>query len=173
MTINKTFRYDTFNPNTNDFESEYESFTKTVDMATEKKYNLIHNIRWGCICMLLPFLIAAFVFGGISEAVECFWWAILACVGCMMAFTACIFTALALEEKEDEIEEQFRDTAFEEEKAECKKYNEEQKAIAEKWRAKHPFEEKIRMSQVRGSSVDIAEMVRYYAEYINNGKEKK
>lgn len=162
MTLSRCFTYKTFNPNTNDFENEYKSFRKEVDKETEKRLRLVHNLRWVCICMLLPLLIGGFVFGGISEEIENFWWAILACVGCMLAFAACIFDALALEEKEDDIEQEFRDTAFNEENAECEAYNAEQEVIAEEWRKAHPFEEKIRMAKARGSSVDIAEMVKEY-----------
>lgn len=162
MTLSRAFTYKTFNPNTNDFDNDYKSYHKEVDKATEKRISIIHNVRLACLCMLLPFLIAVFVFGGVSEAVENFWWAILACVGCMLAFAACIFGALALEEKEDDIKQEFRDTTFEQEVDECDEYNKEQQIIADQWRKEHPFEEKIRMAKTRGSSVDIAEMVREY-----------
>lgn len=162
MTLSRCFTYKTFNPNTNDFDNEYKSFRKEVDKATEKRLRLAYIFRVVCLSMILPFIIATFVFGGISEGGENFWWAILACVGCMMAFAACIFGALAFEEKEDDIEQEFRDTAFDEEDAECDKYNAEQEAVAEEWRKAHPFEEKIRMAKTRGSSVDIAEMVKEY-----------
>ena len=162
MTLFRTFTYKTFNPNTNDFDNDYKTCYKDVDKATIKRLRLIHNIRWACIYMILPFIIATFVFGGVSEAVENFWWAILACVGCMLAFAACIFGALVLEEKEDDIKQEFRDTAFDQEDIECGVYNDEQKVIANQWRQAHPFEEKIRMAQTRGNSVDIAEMVKEY-----------
>ena len=43
-------------------------------------------------------------------------------------------------------------------------YNEEQHRIAEAWRAEHPFEEKIRACiKDPNSSVDIADLARYYA----------
>ena len=50
-------------------------------------------------------------------------------------------------------------------------YNEEQKQIAEAWRAEHPLEEKIRACiKDPMSSVDIANLARYYAEeYIKEG----
>lgn len=162
MTLSRTFTYKTFNPNTNDFENEYKSFRKEVDKATEKRLHLVYIFRVVCLSMILPFIIATFVFGGISEGGENFWWAILACVGCMMAFATCIFGALAFEEKESDIEQEFRDTAFDEEDDECEAYNAGQEAIADQWRKDHPFEEKIRMAQTRGSSVDVAEMVKEY-----------
>jgi hypothetical protein len=46
-----------------------------------------------------------------------------------------------------------------------KVYNEDQKRIAEAWRAEHPLEEKIRACiKDPMSSVDIANLARYYAE---------
>lgn len=162
MTLSRTFTYKTFNRNTNDFDNDHKTYYKEVDKATEKRLRLVYHIRLVCLCMILPFIIATFVFGGISEAGENFWWAILACVGCMMAFAACIFGALALEEKEDDIEQEFRGTSFDEEDAECEVYNAGQEQIADQWRKDHPFEEKIRMAQTRGSSVDVAEMVKEY-----------
>jgi hypothetical protein len=48
---------------------------------------------------------------------------------------------------------------------ELRAYNEEQKKIAEAWRAEHPLEEKIRAClRDPMSSVDIANLARYYAE---------
>lgn len=162
MTLSRAFTYKTFNPNTNDFDNDYKSYHKEVDKATEKRLSIISNVRYACICMILPFIIAALVFGGVSEAVEHFWWAILACVGCMLAFVACIFGALALEEQEEDIKSQFREISFEAEYDECVAYNLHQEQIALEWRGAHPFEEKIRMAQTRGSSVDVAEMVKEY-----------
>ena len=52
--------------------------------------------------------------------------------------------------------------------AEVNLYNKEQCRIAEEWRAQHPLEEKIRMVlKDPTSSVDIANLARYYAlEYL-------
>jgi len=50
-------------------------------------------------------------------------------------------------------------------------YNDKQKKIAETWRAEHPLEEKIRAClRDPMSSVDIANLARYYAEeYVKEG----
>ena len=55
-----------------------------------------------------------------------------------------------------------------------KQYNKEQQEIADKWRAEHPLEEKIRAC-LRDplSSVDIANLARYYAEEYIKDKETK
>jgi hypothetical protein len=48
---------------------------------------------------------------------------------------------------------------------ELERYNKEQNEIADKWRAEHPLEEKIRAClKDPMSSVDIANLARYYAE---------
>ena len=48
---------------------------------------------------------------------------------------------------------------------EIKRYNKEQNEIAAKWRAEHPLEEKIRACLLDPkSSVDVANLARYYAE---------
>lgn len=55
-----------------------------------------------------------------------------------------------------------------------KAYNEEQKKIAEAWRATHPLEEKIRVCLKDPlSSVDIANLARYYAEVYIKEKENE
>ena len=52
-----------------------------------------------------------------------------------------------------------------------KEYNEEQKRIAEAWRAEHPLEEKIRACLLDPiSSVDVANLARYYAEVYLKGQ---
>lgn len=49
--------------------------------------------------------------------------------------------------------------------AEIKAYNDEQEKIAEAWRAEHPFEEMIRTClRDPKSSVDVANLARYYAD---------
>lgn len=55
-----------------------------------------------------------------------------------------------------------------------KEYNEEQEKIAEAWRAEHPLEEKIRACiKDPLSSVDIANLARYYAEVYIKEKENE
>lgn len=53
-------------------------------------------------------------------------------------------------------------------------YNEEQERIAEAWRAEHPLEEMIRVClKDPNSSVDIANLARYYAEVYIKEKENE
>ena len=69
----------------------------------------------------------------------------------------------------DDIRRKWHDEHDEELWAEASKpikdYNEEQEKIAEAWRAEHPLEEKIRACiKDPMSSVDIANLARYYAD---------
>lgn len=57
---------------------------------------------------------------------------------------------------------------------EIKRYNAEQHEIALKWRIEHPLEEKIRACLLDPkSSVDVANLARYYAEEYIKDKETK
>ena len=74
----------------------------------------------------------------------------------------------------DDIYRKWKDDHDEELWAEARKpiddYNEEQEKIAEAWRAEHPLEEKIRACiKDPLSSVDIANLARYYAEVYIQG----
>ena len=81
---------------------------------------------------------------------------------------------------EQEYSEELRDYRQEHEEElwaeatkDLKAYNEEHKKIAEACRAEHPLEEKIRACiKYPMSSVDIANLARYYAEvYLEATKE--
>ena len=56
---------------------------------------------------------------------------------------------------------------------EVQAWNDEQERIAEEWRAAHPLEEKIRACiKDPMSSVEVANLARYYAEEYLKGQNK-
>ena len=166
MTISRCFTYKTFNPSINDFDKEVKYFRKEVDKKTEKKIKMWNIIQHICLWLLLPLFIGTMFCGAMADAISA--WFLIGFFCGLFLLCYCIFCAFDMENREDTIIEEFREENFEEEKAECEKYNAEQEQIALEWRQSHPFEEKIRMAKVRGSSVDIAEMIRHYEEYIKN-----
>lgn len=160
MKLYRDFTYKTFNPNTNDFDAENKTIWKEVDKDTARKYNRLRFIQHICGILLLPMFISTFAFAAL--AAEYNWLFIFGFVFGLGGLCGCIYYTADLDNKEDAICEDFQETNFDDEKQECETYNVKQVAIAEEWRAAHPFEEKIRMAKTRGSSVDIAEMVKEY-----------
>ena len=161
MTLSRTFTYKTFNPNTNDFDKSYKTCYKEVDKHIERKYKAYTFLFYLCASLVFPLLLFTISFACIADTYYFIWAGILSGVG-LIAIGTAIYLAVFTENKRDAIEDEFRDTAFDQEDIECGEYNEEQKVIANQWRKEHPFEEKIRMAKTRGSSVDIAEMVKEY-----------
>lgn len=160
MTLSRAFTYKTFNPNTNDFDNDYKSFRKEVDKKTVKAINLLRFLARACVLLCGLCIIGAIAFGAFSDTG--LWWCIPCAIGCCILLIGCIILGVKADAQADYLEEYFRDISFDDEVAECLRYNEEQEQIARAWRKEHPFEEKIRMAQTRGNSVDIAEMVKEY-----------
>lgn len=160
MKLSRCFTYKTFNPNTNDFDNDYKSFCKEVDKKTVKAINLLRFLARACIILCGLCIIGAISFGAVADTG--LWWCIPCAIGCCILLIGCIIFGVKADAQADYLEEYFRDISFDDEVAECLQYNDEQEQIAKVWRAAHPFEEKIRMAKTRGSSVDIAEMVKEY-----------
>lgn len=160
MTIGKTFTYKTFNPNTNSFDDEHKRFYKEADKGTVKRLKIFKAVQFLCMCLILPCLILTFACAAMIEEISL--WFLLGFIGGLCLVGSCIYYGIDMDNRENAIIDEFRDNNFDEEEAECETYNAEQKAIAILWRQAHPFEEKIRRAQTRGSSVDIAEMVKEY-----------
>lgn len=164
MELYHDFTYKTFNPNINDFDKEDKTIWKKADKDTERRYNRFKRIQLMCGILLLPMFIATFAFAAI--AAEYNWLFIFGFIFGLIGLCSCIYFTADMDDREDAICRKFREECFDDEKQECETYNAKQIVIAEKWRAAHPFEEKIRMAKTRGSSVDIAEMIKHYEEYI-------
>lgn len=162
MQISRTFIYKTFNPNTNDFDKNPKTVWKEADKETVKKLKIFNITRVICLWLLLPVLLGTLICGVFAGEISP--WFLFGFFGGLFLLGFCICYAADMDNKEDAIYENFRNTAFDQEDIECGAYNDEQKVIANQWRKEHPFEEKIRMAQTRGSSVDIAEMVKEYVK---------
>lgn len=166
MTLSRCFTYKTFHPAINDFDKEVKSFRKEVDKKTTRIINALRLLVRACIvlcglCIFGAIGFAACADGGIAWCIPC-------SIGCIVLLIVVICGGCHADAKADALEEEFCEENFVKEGQECEKYNAEQEQIALEWRQVHPFEEKIRMAKVRGSSVDIAEMIRHYEEYIKN-----
>lgn len=161
MKLSRCFTYKTFNPNTNDFDDDHKAFAKEVDKETEKAINRNEWLQHFCLYLWLPLLIATLTFACLADTYWD-WRFVVGAVACLVAIIWASINIVTCETKNDDLTDRFRELNFEEEYEQCVAYNLEQEQIALEWRAAHPFEEKIRMAKTRGSSVDIAEMVREY-----------
>ena len=165
MTISKTFTYKTFNPNTNDFDKEVKVVRKEVDAKTTRAFKRYDFFQHLYLLLWFPFLIASITLACLADNGGG-WQCIVGAVGFLLLLIYASYQILACETKGDVLEKHFRENNFEDEEQECETYNAEQEVIEAEWREAHPFEEKIRMAKERGSSVDIAEMIKHYEEYI-------
>jgi hypothetical protein len=147
---------------------ELELWDKTVRWSSIG----FHCIGWGCLIGLI-FMITFGILGSSSP-----WFYIGAAVGGILFVGGIVFANAVCWPKENEAHSVFQqyhkdheEELWAEATAEVRAYNEEQKKIAEAWRAEHPLEEKIRACiKDPMSSVDIANLARYYAEeYIKDG----
>ena len=183
-TIYQYFEKDTFEPEKNYFSTEKvkceRQRTEAEDLLFEQagKWSAtgFHCIGWGCLVGLI-FMIT------FSVLAACFssWFYAGTALGAILFVGGIIFANAICWPKEQQYSEELRKyrTDHEEElwavaTAEIRLYNEEQKKIAEAWRAEHPLEEKIRACiKDPMSSVDIANLARYYAEVYIKEKENE
>ena len=171
----------TFNPATNYFNVE-EVVIKRPSTAIEKDLNKkIENYSTaGFITILVVAvlaLICAIVFGALAEMVHVAF-GVAAFFGVLFFIIGGIIFARQyfwkLEHKYNEelstYHKEHDEELWAEYIAEIKAHNEEQDKIAETWRAEHPLEEKIRAClKDPHSSVDVANLARYYAEVYLKG----
>ena len=160
MKLGRTFTYKTFNPAINDFDSEYNRIYKEVDKKTARTINLFRALTKLCVVICFLSVISSVAFGACYDGGVP--WCLFVCFGCMAIFLLGIWGGVNADSKADWLEEYFEEINFDDEENECEAHNAEQEKIANEWRQAHPFEEKIRMAKTRGSSVDIAEMVKEY-----------
>lgn len=179
------FDKDTFEPGKNYFSIEKvkcsrprtEPETRLRELSYKWSHVGFHCIGWGCLIGLIFMLT-------FSSLAACFssWFYIGTAIGGILFVGGIIFANAVCWPKEQKYSEELMDYRREHEEelwAEATKdlraYNEEQKKIAEAWRAEHPLEEKIRAClKDPMSSVDIANLARYYAEeYIKEGSSRE
>ena len=175
VTMEMYFEKDTFIPEKNYFSTEKVKCSRprtepeTRLYAQSYKWSSIgfHCIGWGCLIgliFMITFSVLAASFNG--------WFYTGTAVGVILFVGGIIFANAICWPMEQQYAEELQEYRQEHEEElwaeatkELKAYNEEQKKIAEAWRADHPLEEKIRVCiKDPMSSVDIANLARYYAE---------
>jgi hypothetical protein len=181
-TVYQYFDKDTFEPEKNYFSTEKVKYSR---IETDEEVRLgdlsykwtcigWNSIGWGC---LIGF-ISAIAFGMTGGLTQQPLWYIGTVIGIALFVGGIIFANAVCWPREHKYAEQHREYRKEHEEElwmytteDLKAYNDEQKKIAEAWRAEHPLEEKIRACiKDPMSSVDIANLARYYAEeYIKDG----
>lgn len=173
-TVKHQLEKETFIPEKNYFKCEWVTVSRE---ETDEEINLYNTaVNWDSSGMVaiavggLLALICGIVFGVLSNQNSWFMVGVVFGFACLIGAiiftnTVCAPKALqakyALESWHKEHDEELWVNAY----APVHAYNEEQHRIAEAWRAEHPLEEKIRAC-IRDpmSSVDIANLARYYAE---------
>jgi hypothetical protein len=164
-TVKRTMYYPTFNEKRNEFDYKEVTHERT---ATEKERNIY--FKYYATCWLFVALIAVYAVGLIlALAYKIDLWDLL-----LIPITVAWAWLLKLEldycfSLEEKING-FNDWGFETEILKWEQQTEEQNEIAKKWRAEHEFAELIRQARLTQSSVDIAKVAVYYADYYIKGE---
>ena len=165
-TVTRTFDYQKFSCLTNKWYSELKEVSRPMTKQEQKIENRYCRCM-GLALISIPFaLIASIIYGSVIG--NSLWGLMIIpfAIGEVFFFSTFLNKAFKLE---DAIRH-FGDYGFDTEKLIWEGAIEEQKKICELWRAQHPFEEAIRKAQESKSSVDIAELARYYAEHYIKGE---
>ena len=173
-TIYQYFDKDTFVPEKNYFSTEKvkceRKETEVEEQLENKAYKWCnigyHCIGWGCLFGLI-FMLVFGILGNYNS-----WYYFGAGFGVFLFVGGFVFANVACWPNEQKYLEQRRKYSLDYESVlwavattGLRIYNEEQKKLAEAWRAEHPLEEKIRACLLDPkSSVDVANLARYYAE---------
>ena len=166
-TVKRTMYYPTFNEKTNTFDCK--GITHERPMTKEER-NI--QIKYYLSCWLFVAMIAMYVIGLIFflSITSVSWWDLI-----LIPITI-IWGYLMTQEiqycfhLEDKVAS-FNDYGFDIEILKCEQQNQEQDAIAEKWRAEHEFEELIRKAKLSANCTDIAQVAKYYAKHYIKGAE--
>lgn len=159
---------ETFNTEKNYFDITYVTVSRETSEEEDRLERISNRLdTWGIILGVLFAGIA--LFGGIVlgtlELWFAFWIVLLICVaGIIVSLVVLLNKSQEYAIKLDMYVNE-HDVWNTPEVQELEKYNKEQNEIAAKWRAEHPLEEKIRACLLDPkSSVDVANLARYYAE---------
>lgn len=174
-TIHHYFDKDTFIFEKNYFSTEKIKCSRDeneIEMQlVDKSYKWANIGFYSISCGCLSGFILMLLFGALGSLINS-WYFVGAFFGFVLFVGGIIFANTVCWPKENEYNEKYREYYMEHEDElwaeatkELRAYNEEQKKVAETWRAEHPLEEKIRAClKDPKSSVDIANLARYYAE---------
>jgi hypothetical protein len=173
-TIEWQQKKETFNTEKNYFDITYITVSRETS-EEEDRLELLLNRFNNLSCILGVIAPAATVLGGI----------ILASLELWVAFGIVLFTSIVgmivfsvvfsnkAQDYAIKLDKYIKDNDVWNtlEVQEIKRYNKEQNEFADKWRAEHPLEEKIRACLLDPkSSVDVANLARYYAEKYLTGQ---
>lgn len=176
-TISWQQKRETFNPEKNYFNIDYVEVSRETSEEEDRLSKLsMRYFNWGLtLCVIFT---CGALLGGIALGTLNLWIAFIIVVPLCIAgilFSSCYLMNKSTD-YENEVDRYLKehDVWTTPEVEAIKQYNKEQNEIAEKWRAAHPFEEKIRACLLDPkSSVDVANLARFYAlEYLkenNNG----
>ena len=168
---------ETFNPDKNYFDITYETVSReTFEEEDRLERNSSRCFSWGAGLTTFGIfvgLIGGAVFGGLE-----IWPAFIAVVAlCGASILVGTVGLMNKGQKYSEMLERYvkeHDVWGTPEVQEILNYNKEQNEIAAKWRAEHPLEEKIRACLLDPkSSVDVANLARYYAEVYLKEKDNE
>lgn len=159
---------ETFNPDKNYFDITYVDVVRETSGEEDRLEKLSGRFdAWGMIIGILGIVIC--LFGSSSLGAMHLWVAcgISLVVGISSIFIGfCVLLNKGLDyDRKLVMYQREHDVWNTPEVQEIKRYNKEQNDFAAEWRAEHPLEEKIRACiKDPYSSVDIANLARYYAE---------
>ena len=185
VTISQYFDKDTFVPEKNYFRTERVECTRIRTEIEDQLYTKAY--KWqsaGFYCISIGCLggfLIGLLFGIIAATTHQELWYIGTGFGIFLFFSGFIVPNAFCWPKETKYSEELRNYRYEHEeelwkeaRKELDAYNEEQKRIAEAWRAEHPLEELIRACiKDPISSVDVANLARYYADVYIKEKESE
>lgn len=161
-------RKETFNPEKNYFDITYVKVSRETSEEEDRLERLSNRLdSWGLLLGVLFSFIA--LFGGVAlgtlELWLAFWIIFPICIaGIIISLTVLLNKSQEYACKLDNYIKE-HDVWNTPEVEAIKQYNKAQQEIADNWRAEHPLEEQIRQCLLDPkSSVDIANLARYYAE---------
>lgn len=168
---------ETFNPEKNYFEIDHINVSRETSEEEDRlSRNAERCANCGAALGMLGVLFG--LFGGPVFGLFEIWWACITALVC--SITSIIIGFCILLNKSTAYNEALaryvkeHDVWNTPEVQEIERYNKEQNAFAAKWRAEHPLEEKIRACLLDPkSSVDVANLARYYAEVYIKEKENE
>jgi hypothetical protein len=172
--IEWSVRKETFNPDKNYFNIDHVDVSRETSAEEDRLAKLACRYTTSAGWLIGVGIIGALFGGSALGALELWIWCVSAlafCIGCIIAGCALLNEAQRYDMQRDQYIKE-HDVWRTPEVIAVEEYNKEQQSIAEKWRAEHPLEEKIRACLLDPkSSVDVANLARFYAiEYLKEIK---
>lgn len=173
-TIEWSVRKETFNPDKNYFNIDHVDVSRETSAEEDRLAKLACRYNTCAGWLIGVGVIGALLGGSALGALELWIWCVLTfafCIGCIITGCVLLNEAQRYDTQRDKYIKE-HDVWRTPEVIAVEEYNKEQQLIADKWRAEHPLEEKIRACLLDPkSSVDVANLARFYAiEYLKEVK---